>query len=138
MKLDLDHFFNLHSEIEKVYIKSWILKKNSKTDLLKSKGIPDRGDIETPYDEKDQQTLLIKNSPIVFLCQQLRQYYSVIDGPYAEPFLDETNYKGNIDIQLPLDKKHSLSQLRSNLKKYGLDLVQEYRKIEVVVLKSPS
>ncbi len=53
--------------------------------------------------------------------------------------LDETNYNGFIDIQLPTFsnvREASIQGIRDALRQYGLDPVEEYKKMHVVVIKA--
>jgi hypothetical protein len=53
------------------------------------------------------------------------------------PFFDETNYKDNIDITIPWDDdlaNISFEKVRKALNAYGLDMVEEYKELEMLVI----
>lgn len=53
------------------------------------------------------------------------------------PFFNETNYHSNIDINLTWNENIesiSLPTLRKGLRKYGLDLVEEYKILKLIVI----
>jgi len=53
------------------------------------------------------------------------------------PFFDETNYQDNIDINLPWNGNIeiiSIPALRKGLRRYGLDLVEEYKILKMLVI----
>jgi len=58
-----------------------------------------------------------------------------VEGHY--PFFEETGYEGNIDIALRVKslQPFNLEELRKDLKQYGLELKEDYRMIDVLVIK---
>jgi hypothetical protein len=72
--------------------------------------------------------LVANNLSVSTLIQMFQRYY-----PYGPPILDKTGIKGsiNINIQAVLSDRDSL---RAALRKNGLDLIDGYSLMQVVVL----
>ena len=70
-----------------------------------------------------------------YLCSRIETMIS-IKAPFT-PFFNETNYHDNIDINLPWNENIeniSIPALRKSLRKYGLDLVEEYKTLRMLVI----
>lgn len=133
MKTDLDKWFGFRSAITEIKIKCRILKQLPGTkaeQLLRNKV----GLVDKDYSRTDQE-LIIHNS-------SLKQLYSAIRNisdrqKWKMPFLNETVYKGRINIRLFAEKglfNLSLNDLNAQLKKYGLIITQEYRLQKMLVV----
>jgi len=137
MRTQLDNFFHLQSNLDKRKRKCWILKTIGDTSKIHSIGMTEEGTIDRSFKNDYDRKLGIKNMPILLLAQQIVQDYTQFDGPFAVPFIDESNIRGNIDIEIPWGKDHfSIPSLRMELQKYGLDLIQDFREVETIVLKA--
>jgi thiol-disulfide isomerase/thioredoxin len=125
MKQDLERFFGLRGSIEKRKVKCLVLKRTTTEDLIKSKSKDFVLELHPLH-----TSLRAGNYAWEQVFRQLQFVYW--SSPF--PFLDETNYKGNVDIGLNGD----LSQvpvLRRELNKYGLDLVEEERELDMLVIR---
>jgi thiol-disulfide isomerase/thioredoxin len=134
MQQDLDRFFNLKSKIEKLNVKCIVLKAVA-IEKFKSKMPANKP--EQKFDE-NRKLLILNNVDMGFLFS----YYlgnNIQIQKSSLPFLNETNYTGKINIQLfwpsYKDWNVSISILRKSLQKFGLDLVEEYRKMDMLVIK---
>jgi len=128
MKSDLDRFFYLKSSIKIKKIKCWVLKRINRIDKIRSPN-------QTAHFENGNK-LIIKNLAIKHLFNSLGNLPEIIDSNV--PFVDNTNYRNNINIELPWNENKeliSLTILRKNLQQYGLDLTQEYVPIKMLVIE---
>ena len=129
MQQDLVRFFNLEVRIEKQPVKTLVLLRTSTQDKLKTRG------------GKPGGSLFVDIQPEKFLQNKPFERLSAFLGIWAEnlhlPFMDETGYNGNIDIALSTDILNSqdLAGLRKELAKYDLDLKEENRSADVLVIK---
>lgn len=129
MKFNLDQFFHLSSRVEKRRVLCWVLKQTGNADKIKTRGGPEK------Y-ESGGSLFLMQNMDIQNLFFELKNVISVHDANSI--CLDETRYKGKIDIRLPWNRELaniSLSGLRRSLQNYGLDLVREFREIDMLVIR---
>jgi hypothetical protein len=100
-----------------------VLVRTSDNDKLKSKQI-------AFVNNADAFSLSINNSSIQLLVSQLNHYLQHLN----KPVVDETGYKGNVDINLDA-KLSSVDDLRKALKVYDLDLIEKKQDIEVLVIR---
>lgn len=140
MKNDLDRSFSIKSEIAIRPVKCMVLRRSkSNNDPLKSKG----GELIVRHLSKPRNSveeIVIQNAPFVYLYQDLRQMLSLNEGnPTLNKFVDETDYTGNIDVKLTfsnnINDPANFIHLKTELKRYGLELVEEYRDMKVLVIK---
>jgi hypothetical protein len=132
MRQDLDRYFHYDSKFENRKVKCLILKRISKKDAIFTKGGETKQEINFG---RNGARLNIQNTPISYLVVRIRTVIS--DKDAFMPFFDETQYKGNIDINIPWSndiKDISIPELRKSLKKYGLDLVEEYKILRMLVI----
>ncbi|MBY0477660.1 MAG: TlpA family protein disulfide reductase [Chitinophagaceae bacterium] len=129
MKKDLDRFFKIESSIEKRKIKCWVLKKLDSKFHIQSKGGKEK------Y-EKAYNRIILQNHQIRSLFYALED---IVNVQYPQmPFLDLTGYSGAIDIELPWKedvKEISIPELRKSLQLFGLDMVEEYRIIDMLLIR---
>jgi thiol-disulfide isomerase/thioredoxin len=142
MQQDLQRFFDLQPTIEKRSLKGLVLIRSSTADKLKSKGGSPKWNL--PIVDFRSTTLdsirYIRNQPFSKLADAITGY---IESNLGIPVNDETGYVGNIDIEMAgkaLDevsqlKSASITDLRKELNKYDLDLVDRNFNAEVLVLK---
>lgn len=132
MRQDLDRYFHYHSKFENRKVKCLILKRISKKDTALTKGGQAKQEINFG---RNGARLNIQNTPISYLVLRIRTVISNKDA--FMPFFDETQYKGNIDINIPWSddiRDISIPVLRKSLRKYGLDLVEEYKILRMLVI----
>ncbi len=133
---DLDRFFGFKSGVEMKEVECMILKRVGDRDLLKSKGGSsyfglERSDITKTIEDPIRG---IRNKPFMFLSTRLQAWIEMLK---KIPFLDETGYSGNIDIDFDgqIIEKFELDELKNALEKYGLTLVKEKRFIKTLVIR---
>jgi len=138
MREDLDRFFDLEVSVEKRKVKCIALIRTSTKDLIKTKGGGQKDNFSTINVKAknivvDSLRYFINKPYSLFSFKLLRQIEIVLN----KPFIDETNYAGNIDIIVKGDTLDFLSieALRNDLKKYDLDLVEKEVVLDVLVIK---
>lgn len=143
MKEDLNRYFDLNARVEKRNVKCLTLVRTTKADLLHTKG----GAQKNTFYRTDPKTDLesIQFDSVRCLINQPFQKFSstlqnIIEIGLSEPFIDATRYKGNIDIRISGKAIDSLNivNLRKELKKYGLDLVEQAWPLQVLVISEKS
>lgn len=131
MQQDLSRYFNAKGVIEKRLVKCLLLVQTGNAQVLRTKG----GQPSTNFwiMNADSVRFMI-NQPFATLVTSLSLSYKAKKNDI--PFIDVTHYKGNIDIQLSSEAitTFNLKSLRSQLKKYGLDLKIAKIQREVLVL----
>jgi hypothetical protein len=138
---DLDRLFQVDSRIETRSVKCIILKRISGDDKIRTKHA---GSAQFSTDTITHMET-IHDVSFKGLVSLIRRDLNVLQLDFT-PFLDETNYKGNIDIILPqyddkmsgrenADRVLTIPELRQALRKYGLDLVEEYRERKMLVIR---
>jgi thiol-disulfide isomerase/thioredoxin len=141
-KQDIDKIFQIHSRIESRKIKCLILRRIDSEDKLKTIG----GVAKTIKSVNTPTGIILdfKNVPFRKVFEHLSNMIDVegeTNDEYNKPFLDETNYQGNVDMEFPvsnggiMEKSTPLTEILNILRtKYGLELIEEYRDINVLVL----
>lgn len=132
MRQDLDRYFHYESKFENRKVKCLILKRISKKDIIFTKGREAKHEIDFG---SNGARLNLQNMPIDYLVSRIETVISYKD-PFM-PFFDETGYQGNIDINIPWSddfNEISIPELRKSLRKYGLDLVEEYKILRMLVI----
>jgi hypothetical protein len=135
MKDDLSRAFHLNAGIEKRRVKCLVLIRTSNRDRIRTLG-------HKPVDSffhadrigKDYgPTRSLLNQPFSKFSKRLT---GLIEYGLKKPFVDQTGYNGDIDIQFKADALDSitLTGLRSALKIYDLDLVEKDIDMDVLVL----
>ena len=133
MQQDLLRYFNLKGIIEKRNVKCVALVRINTRDKLKTKG----GKPVTNF-------WILSNDSIRFMINQdFDKFATALSSSYqnvgfVRPFINSTNYKGKIDIQLSVDAfdKFDVNKLNKELNKYGLALREQNSIREVLVLKN--
>lgn len=126
MQQDLHRFFDLNVSIQKRQLPCLILITTEKT--KNGVGIKSKDSVQLynqddylPYKKRKQMAKTIE--ALIYLTQN-----------FNLPFVDETNATTNLSIPLP-SKVNSIDELNQILIKYGLLIVQETRKIELLIIK---
>lgn len=118
---NLNNLLKLNVRFEKRKIKCLILTASSNINNFVSKSLEQELNFNSSI-----KTL--KKVPISTLVWKLNQYYG------NPPVIDETGYKGYLDLELKIDSWKDIPTVRHELNNYGLDLKEEVRELEVFVL----
>ena len=124
MLSDLNNNLHLNGRIEQKRIKCRVLIRNEKAPLTNS-GLPAEVRVF-------KNGFSLRNKPVSSLLSHLNNWN--IQERIPPIVLDETNYKGNIDLALQIKDIRDLQALRAALQPYGLDMTEEERLVEVLVL----
>lgn len=128
----LDSYFHYQSKMEVRRVKCLVLKRISTEDKLKTTAKNTM--YEFSVDTKGS-FLVLKNQPMELLFSRLETLVHFRDS--FMPFFDQTGYKQNIDIILPwsdnLDEV-SYEKVKKTLNRYGLDIAEEYKNLEMLVI----
>jgi thiol-disulfide isomerase/thioredoxin len=121
----LNKYSGYTGRIEKMKRPCLILRRTSKVDKLATKGGKPGSEL------MGVQHKNLRNVPFIHLVLWLNNL-----DEFSFPVIDETNYTGNIDLTLALDAKAiGLQELNAALKPYDLELVQEDREIDMLVIE---
>jgi thiol-disulfide isomerase/thioredoxin len=126
---DINRFSNYSCSIEKRKVKCLILIRTSAADKIKTKGEKEKIDRKLNGDP-----YTFNNVRLTTLTYELFTREHQLSMSFSNPVLDETNYTGKIEIafeKFPVN----INELRKELQRYDLDLVEEEREIEVFVVR---
>ena len=123
MQNDLNKYFPYVERVETRKVRCLILKRISENDLIQTKGKKEEGTNINDH-------LKIRNQP---LKSSLLKSLTYANSSLTTPILDETNYRGNIDIDINA-KLTDILHVRKKLQKFGLDLVEGDREIKMLVI----
>ncbi len=132
IRQDMDRYFHYQSKFEDRKIKCLMLKRISNEDKVLTNGLESKQEL---LSDSDSVRLNIQNQPMSYLFSRIESVIFYKDS--FMPFFDETNYQGNININLPWNENIeniSIPVLRKGLRRYGLDLVEEYKILRVLVI----
>lgn len=119
-------YLNLYSGykgvIKKKDLNCWILKRKDVDMLFANKGGPY---INTLFEHEK----ILKSAPIKDLCEWL----TTMTGS-NEPVIDQTGYTKLIDINFDKKKSNNLNEVKSQLDKWGFELVPAIRNIDVLLI----
>lgn len=121
MQQDILRFFDYDITIQKMSRPCYILVRTSAEDKLKTKG-----DVKKMPSSKDS---------IVLLNLPLKNFVQGLNRELDKPCIDETGYTGNVDLRLG-SWYTDVGKLKNELHKYGLDLVEQERVIDMLVIKN--
>src|SRR5690606_13726152 len=96
-----------------------------------------KGSTRRKYFDRSRKVLTLENVPIGLLINDINNM-AYKKNKFIQ-FLDETRYKGTVDVEIPWAENLSgvqLEELQISLRKYGLDLVRERREMNVLLIKS--
>ncbi|OFX61124.1 MAG: hypothetical protein A2066_12545 [Bacteroidetes bacterium GWB2_41_8] len=125
---DLNRFFgtlyHLRGIIEKRTVKCWALRK---TEAFK--------ELVSPYPTPE----VISEDPnlLVYRKQPFSKFYQILAGLYRNapfPVIDQTGITSEIDITFPIGEK-DIRKFSDSLESYGLHLVQDTCRIDMLVIK---
>lgn len=128
MKEDFERFFGVHSFFEKRRVPCWVLVRTSTKDKIATKG----GEFRTRALEVDGINGY-QNNPLGVLTSGFS-----VENKYRlpfKPFINETGFKEDkrIDMQIPCPLD-DIEGVRKALRQYDLDLIEEVREVEVLVI----
>lgn len=130
MQQDLERYFRVTGRLEKQRKLCWVITATSKVNKVKTAG----GDfVNRIYRSLSFDEAHLQNMPITFLTEVIES----IGESFQEdlpPILDETGYSGNIDIRID-NRPGSLKKLRKDLAVFGLNILEEEREIDVLVIE---
>lgn len=122
---DLDRLLRLHVRWEKRNEKVLVLVRTDKSVILKSKkALTDQYDDHLVIKGSLHQ---FRDSPLSSITRQMNQQ---ADNPYV---FDETDYTGNLDIDLNFSSWTDIAGIKKSLQHYGLDLKEEERMVDKFV-----
>ncbi len=124
---DLDRYFGkplkIDAHLEKRLVPSDILVMDNVPDKLKTNGGP-------AFEKHDAFSFQMQNMPLSRFIAQLESYF----WQFSErPIIDETNFKGNVDIQINC-KMADINAVNKELAKYNLKFTDGERKADVLVI----
>jgi len=132
---DLRRSFNLIAKIEKRSVRCLLLVRTSRQDKLKSNGGQAankfyKSGLKSSYVDSIRY---VRNVPFGDFLTRFSIYS---ESNFLLPFVNTTGYTGNIDLTMPgkLVDDANLTDVRKELQKYDLDLVEGDYLIDVLVL----
>ena len=120
MLQDLSRYTTFNAKIESRKTKCLVLKRVGSADHLATKG----GAVISTF---PQTPSVLQNAP-------LSHMVNMINGqtPISLPLIDETDYKGRVDLHL--SGIATLEKLQKELSKYGLSVTEEERDLNMLVI----
>jgi len=134
MQQDLERAFGYKAVIEERQMPIWkLVAKPGTEEKIKTKGGPEYYDAK--HGKKSTVAgFTVRNVPMenymMYLC-----FY--LDERYRHPFINETGIESNIDLTIEADLT-DINDLKKAIQKVGLDLVQDTKKMKVLVIKDPN
>lgn len=118
---DLNRYSGYTVTLEKKPVKCFVLVRTSTKDKLATKGGEKRSTFpRTPS--------ILRNVPLKNMVNMLNGEINI-----KELFIDETEYTGNVDLEVSGVK--DITTLKKELQKYDLDLIPEERQVLMMVIK---
>lgn len=135
---DIERFFMLKVDIEKRWIKCWVVRRTSEKDLVKTRIV------DSPSNPvANRQTYVdsdgnfhIEN--LFFYCLPNALSFSQLKTEsFPHPILDETGFSTDkrVDIIIKGGLNQPIEKINLELKRYGLDIEEELRFMDVLVLR---
>jgi thiol-disulfide isomerase/thioredoxin len=128
MQQDISRFLKSATTMEVVIEKrkvTALIVVTKEASLLKTAG-------GKSFGKKEQRQFVCQNQPFKYFLNDI--LYSFEDMSKPRIIIDETGYKGNIDMTLTGDLD-DIANIKKQLPAYGLDIIQEERTIDVLVIK---
>lgn len=122
MRSDLKRYFNLKVLKEKRRVKCMVVKRGKDIRKLIAKDVQP----EINFYQNDREIKILKNYPI-------SELFAFFNSSFSFPFVDETNIKEKVTIELPKNFM-DIDSLKAKLATYGLILTQEERELEFITL----
>jgi thiol-disulfide isomerase/thioredoxin len=137
MQQELKRYFGFDAKVEKRKIKCYKLVRVNRIDKIKSKGgssVDSLFKIGGRINSLNSSSRYLKNSSFDIFFNRIKYWIEYHSGT---SLVDETGYKGNIDIQLAADAidYFNLYKLKQELLKYDLDIKESKCLLEVLVIK---
>jgi thiol-disulfide isomerase/thioredoxin len=136
MQSDLSRFFDITATVEERMMTSLVLVRTSANDKLATAGgkKASRFYITSAIRDVIDSIRHVRNLPFDKFITTLSLY---IEYNFEIPFVNEVDYKGNIDIAIngAVMDSLNLELLSKSLKTYDLDLIVSTRPVKVLVLK---
>lgn len=123
MQEDLQRYFGYNGSVVKRKVECLVLKQVGDMSLLASGGGRSKWNLGV------RDSLDIRNCPFSFLIQGLTELY----GKDQRPLIFEAELPERIDISIAGDLTN-LAVFREELRRYGLDLVPQKRRIEMLLI----
>jgi thiol-disulfide isomerase/thioredoxin len=127
LKADLDRYFagpmDISVGLENVRLNSDVLVRTDTLAKLKTSG-------GKPYTKYDAYSYSQRNMPLSRFFAQMNYFLQIS----ARPVLDETRFKGNVDMDINC-KMSDLAAVNKELEKYGLKFITEERPTDMLVFK---
>ncbi|MEO6521006.1 MAG: TlpA family protein disulfide reductase [Mucilaginibacter sp.] len=125
MREDLDRQFpTLQASIAKKKGKSIVMISLDRGKLPHTKG----GQREVA---DNKYSFHLQNAPWAFFRSKLQTYYL---QTLTTPLIDETGISGNVDLDV-IANMSNIAELRTALQKYGIDIIEAERDIDMIVIK---
>lgn len=135
MQDDLSRFFGIHASIEKREVKCMVLVRRPDVDKLPAgnDSSTDKSIIANNYNITNDTIPSIESIRSNTFRHDLS---ALIESATSMPFYDEVGHVNNINIEIRNESvdPFSLKDLKADLNKYGLDLVEKNKLIDVLVL----
>ncbi|GAA4736847.1 TlpA family protein disulfide reductase [Flavisolibacter ginsenosidimutans] len=122
LQAELDRYFEWKSSAEMRKIRVWVIRGKPAQEALAAQKEP----IEM-YEQKGR--LIVRGVRLPTLFQSWN-----LDTKTLLPVVDETGFKGTVNMELPAELKDK-EALQKALKQYGLELIEEEREMEVIVVR---
>ncbi|PWV44641.1 redoxin domain-containing protein [Chitinophaga sp. S165] len=129
IKKDLERYFLIESSIQKKVQKCLVLK------VITGGKLQATNSPVFVFDKDKNGNYTIKKGNVSSITEIIENELGDYNGPNEIPVLDETRLTGNFDFDIKLGELKSLVILNNELKKYGLQVAEEEREIECLVLK---
>ena len=125
MQEDMDKYWGLHGRIEKQKRVCWVLTAED-TSLVNATG----GEQYYNYDPAGFRVEM-RNTPIEELDRRLR---GNMLGELPEPFVDETNIRGRVDIVFSDIVFNNPATIQKALEKYKMKLQKQERLVDILII----
>jgi thiol-disulfide isomerase/thioredoxin len=136
MQDDLQRFFRINASIEKRMIGCLVLIRTSAENKLKTRGgkREDKLRLNSAYFPIDDSVRYLKNIPFATFQTKLKGW---VEHASRMPFMDETEFNGNIDIAIDgaVYDSFNLTALQHELGKYDIAIIQKMKLMDVLVLR---
>ncbi len=127
---ELELYFGIKASIEKRRVKCRILVKKSKEERLSTNA---ENYYYQPYGSIGDEGILFQKGNINLLTEEIRQ--ALVSYPVM-PFLNETGIPESKQFDITINSSlKNVIKLKEALLPYGLDIIEEYRELTMLVIK---